>query len=193
MAKLQKISKIALNFLKVFKILAIAVLLLGIAVPVFFLFLPAFDSPTSLLFGDLQLMLSERIHLEVPPLFCVGILLISVLNAVAALRIIFHLQNILKPMTEGRPFHNQIAPSIRKIGWLYMISTFLTQVTSCAVSAFTFQQMHIQELLQNGSISGASLDLQFNCNFLVTFGILLLLSYVFEYGQELQKLSDETV
>ena len=193
MAKLQKISKIALNFLKVFKILAILILILGIAVPIFFLLLPEFDSPTSLLFGDLQLMLSQRVHLEIPPLFCISILLVSVLDAAAAIRIIFHLQNILKPMAEGRPFQAQIAPSIRKIGWLYMISDFLTQVTGCAVSAFTFRQLGISQLLVNSSISGVSLDLQFHCNFLVVFGILLLLSYVFEYGQELQQLSDETI
>ena len=193
MAKLQKISKIALNFLKVFKILALFVLLLGIAVPVFFLILPQFDSPTSLIFGDLQLFLSERVHLEIPPVFCISILLISVLDAVVVLRIIFHLRQILLPMAEGQPFHAQTAPSIRKIAWLHMITSFLSQVVGCTVSSFTFHQLNVPQLLLNSSISGVKLEPQFNCSFLVTFGILLLLSYVFAYGQELQKLSDETV
>ena len=193
MAKLQKISKIALNFLKVCRVLAILVLLLGIAVPIFFLFLPSFDSPTSLIFGDLQLMLAESVHLEIPPVFCIAILLISILNAAAALRILFHLKNILTPMAEGRPFQDQVAPSIRKIAWLHMINSFLTQVTGIAVSRFTFRALNGGELLKNTSIAGASLEPEFNCSFLIAFGILLLLGYVFEYGQELQKLSDETV
>ena len=193
MAKLQKISKIALNFLKVFKILTILVLILSMAVPVFFLFVPEFDSSTSLLIGDLQLMLSQRVHLDIPPLFCISILLVSILNALVVLRIIFHLKQILLPMTEGRPFHDQIAPSIRKMAWLHMMTDFLTQGIGCAVSSFTFHQMNVSRMLLNSSISGASLDLQFDGSFLITFGILLLLSYVFEYGRELQKLSDETV
>lgn len=193
MAKLQKISKIALNFLKVCKVFTILTLILGIAVPIFFLFLPAFDSPTSILFGNLQLMLAERVHLEMPPVFCIAILLISILNAAAVLRILFHLKNILTPMAEGRPFHDQVAPSIRKIAWLHMMNAFLTQATGIAVSGFTFRAIHAGELLKNASITAASLEPEFNCNFLIAFGILLLLSYVFEYGQELQKLSDETV
>ena len=193
MEKLQKISKIALNFLKIGKFFTIAMLLLGAAVPVFFLFVPEFESPTSLLFGDLELILSQRVPLQIPPVFCITILIIAVLNLLVALRIIFHLQTILKPMAEGQPFHDRIAPAIRKIAWLHMIDAFLSQCIGCAMSSFTFRLLNISQLLVNEAISGASLDLQFDGSFLITFGILLLLSYVFEYGQQLQKLSDETV
>ena len=187
MAKLQKISKIALNFLKVFKILAIVILILGIIAPVLLLQAPQMSSFASLQFGDLQLPLAENTKLQVPKVLSFSLLLAYVLSAAAAIWIISLLQKILKPMAEGQPFHTETAPAIRKIAWLHMISALLTQAIGCAVSVFTFQQ------LEKASISGASLNLQFNLNFLVTFSILFLLSYVFEYGQELQKLSDETV
>ena len=193
MAKLQKISKVALTFLNVGKIMVIFMLILGVAAPLFFLFVPEFESPTALLIGDLELTLSQQVPLQIPPLFCIIVLFIAVLDLLVGLRIIFHLQTILKPMAAGQPFHDQIAPAIRKIAWLHMISAFLTQVTSCTVASFTFRLLNVSELLVNEAISGAALDVQFDGSFIITFGILLLLSYVFEYGQQLQKLSDETV
>ena len=191
MAKLQKISRIALSFLKIFKIFAILILILGIIASVLILLSPEMSSsmglhimssPTGLHLGDL-----EPAQMQIPRAAGFALLLSDLLTAVVGIRVISLLQKILNPMAEGRPFDHQIAPTIRKIGWLYMIAAVLTQFTNGAASVLTFLQ------LQNAAVSEAALNLQINLNFLVTFGILMLLSYVFEYGQELQKLSDETV
>lgn len=191
MEKLQKISRIALNILNIFKIFVILILVLGIAASLLFLLVPEMSSsmglhimssPTGIHLGDLA-----PAEMQIPRAAGFALLLSDLLAAVVGIWIISLLQKILKPMTEGRPFDHQIAPTIRKIGWLYMAAAVLKQVTDGAASALTFLQ------LQNAAVSGATLNLQINLNFLVTFGILMLLSYVFEYGQELQKLSDETV
>jgi hypothetical protein len=42
-------------------------------------------------------------------------------------------------------------------------------------------------------VSHIGMNIEPDLSFLLTFGILRLLSYVFSYGEELQKLSDETV
>lgn len=59
-------------------------LLLSMAVPIFSLFVPEFDSPTSLLFGNLRLILSQHVHLKVPPVLYLSVLFVSILNTAAA-------------------------------------------------------------------------------------------------------------
>ena len=181
------------NLMKIIKIIAILVLILGMSVPALFLFVPEMASHTGLHFGNLEFTFVESVHLQIPRTFSFALFFAGALSAAAGIRVISLLQKIFQPMAEGQPFHDQIAPSIRKIAWLHMIFAFLNQIISSVVSVLTFHALNMETLLRSPSVAAVGLDLEFNCNFLLTFGLLLLLSYVFEYGQELQKLSDETV
>ena len=48
-------------------------------------------------------------------------------------------------------------------------------------------------LLLSEKISHVEFMFVFDLSFLVVYGVLLLLSYIFRYGEELQQLSDETL
>jgi hypothetical protein len=48
-------------------------------------------------------------------------------------------------------------------------------------------------LLNHDVVSGYSYNGTFDCSFIIAAVILFLLSYIFQYGEELQRESDETL
>lgn len=100
---------------------------------------------------------------------------------------------ILAPMKDGKPFHNAVSTNLKNlancvcslgIGWnlLEIISNILL------VKAY---DLHL--LLLSEKIPHVEFSYNFDCSFLVIYAVLLLLSYIFRYGEELQQLSDETL
>ena len=100
---------------------------------------------------------------------------------------------ILAPMKDGKPFDRAISQNLRKLGWLSLILGVVVNVME-AVSLFTMAAMHkIETLLISEKITHVDVNVGFDLSFLIIPAVLFLLAYVFRYGEELQKLSDETV
>ena len=51
----------------------------------------------------------------------------------------------------------------------------------------------LDRLVAGGQIRSVTANYTFDLSFLVVFFVLLLMSYIFRYGAELQQLSDETL
>ena len=192
MEKMQKFSKIALNVIKVLMVLDLIALALVLAVSIFFLALSPSALPlTSLDFGSLQVILSAEGGV---PSRTFLLLFLSVgLTGSLGFVILLLLKKILQPMTQGRPFAGQVAPSIRKIGWCYLASDFLRQVITQGMGAVAFRQLQQLDILALPEIARIEYTAEFDLRGLFVFGIILLLSYEFQYGQQLQQLSDDTI
>ena len=104
-----------------------------------------------------------------------------------------YIREILHPMTEEKPFDSIVSTNLKKlaklsihVGILYNIMILFDQIMT--VFVYDLPGLLISEKVTH--VGGMfSVDL----TFLVYWAILLLLSYVFRYGEQLQQLSDETL
>jgi len=64
------------------------------------------------------------------------------------------------------------------------------QIVSTAMMVVGFD---LENLLINDKITHITINATLDATFLLTGALLLLLSYIFQYGQQLQQLSDETL
>jgi hypothetical protein len=99
------------------------------------------------------------------------------------------LLRVIAPMKEGRPFEAGISNQIRKLALITLVGGAITETVTVfasrtAMNAYDFAALLNSEYSYNGT---------FDLSFLVGAVVLLLLSYVFRYGEELQRESDETL
>ncbi|MBQ8641785.1 MAG: DUF2975 domain-containing protein [Clostridia bacterium] len=122
-----------------------------------------------------------------------------VLYAVCTVGVWYILQlfrRILAPIREGDPFSGTVSRDIRKIGWT-VVGLGVTSNLINLLEAIGEWIMIVPELADGslGSylIHSVTFKYTFEAGFLVVFVILMLVAWIFEYGAELQKLSDETL
>ena len=103
------------------------------------------------------------------------------------------LRRILTPMAESRPFDSAVSVNLRSLGWLSLIGIACSYVLSTVLAILELRLFDYSELFREGMVTGYTLESQFELTYLLFPVLLFLLSYVFRYGEELQKLSDETL
>ncbi len=105
------------------------------------------------------------------------------------------IRGMLAPMTEGEPFRSVVARNLKKLAWLSIVYTavrfFLDGLESFLFGHFFGDT--VAKLIEGSGITHISYDIESDMSFLLVAGVLFLLSYVFRYAEELQKLSDETL
>ena len=104
-----------------------------------------------------------------------------------------YIREILQPMKEEKPFDSIVSTNLRKLarlsihlGILYNIILLIDQI----MTVFVFD---LPGLLVGEKITHAGGMFRVDPSFLIYWAALLLLSYVFRYGEQLQQLSDETL
>nr|MBQ8244384.1 hypothetical protein [Oscillospiraceae bacterium] len=104
-----------------------------------------------------------------------------------------YVREILKPMTEEKPFDSIVSTNLKKLarlsinlGILYNIIILSEQI----ISVFVYD---LPNLLISDKITHVGGMFTVDLSFLICWAVLLLLSYIFRYGEELQQLSDETL
>lgn len=102
-------------------------------------------------------------------------------------------RKILKPMKEGLPFDESISKNLKNLGTLTLIGGGLWSITKLVIDTTTFKAYHISELFRPEIVTSVELSASLDTTFLLIAAVFFLLSYIFQYGAELQKLSDETL
>ena len=146
-------------------------------------------------FGNISITLAEAYTPENNKILLYS-WIITVLAACGALISYLGLRcirRILTPMIEGKPFHQNISRELRKLSFLCLAFGILQNITSAAATVTGLYAFHLHRLLESGVIQSVNANLQFDLTFLIAFFLLLLMSYIFAYGAELQTLSDETL
>lgn len=111
----------------------------------------------------------------------------------AALWFGLHLvRRMLQPMTEGCPFHADTARQIKKLAILSLVMGIVDNLAESVEAMAVLHTLDLAQLL-NGAVESLTINHTFELGFIVVFFLLLLLSYLFSYGAELQQLSDETL
>lgn len=101
-------------------------------------------------------------------------------------------RDILRPMTDGRPFHRDAARSIKKLGWMSLVLGILGNIGSAVETTVALRHFGIDEII-GGAVKSVTANYTFDLTFVLVFLVLMLMSYIFSYGAQLQELSDETL
>ena len=104
-----------------------------------------------------------------------------------------YIREILKPMTENQPFDSTVSENLKKLARLSIELGILWNIIILAEQIIAFFVYDLPSLLISEKITHVGGMFNIDLTFLVYWAILLLLSYVFHYGQQLQQLSDETL
>jgi len=104
-----------------------------------------------------------------------------------------YIREILQPMTEGKPFDSIVSANLKKLAKLSVVIGILVNVILLSEQIMTVFVYGLPELLIGEKITHVGGMFKIDLTFLIYWAILMLLSYVFRYGQELQQLSDETL
>ena len=103
------------------------------------------------------------------------------------------LRKILRTMAAGTPFASGVSGEIRRLAFLSLGLGAVQNGIGLIEDWSLPRVFDIERLLENSAFRSVTVNYTFQADFVVVFLVLLLLSCVFRYGAELQKLSDETV
>ena len=120
-------------------------------------------------------------------------LAVSTLLLLDGRRGIGYIRNILQPMTEEKPFDSSASMNLKKLAKLSIRIGVLWNIIILSETIVMVFVYDLPGLLLSEKISHIGSTFQVDLSFLIYWAILTLLSYVFQYGQQLQQLSDETL
>lgn len=153
-------------------------------------------SETSVSLGNVVIELNEA----AAPLGTIRVSQLQMILAAAILMIgvLFYgigvLKKILDPMREGRPFDTDVADYIRRLGFVTLAGGLIAQGVQLLTSVVLAKNMDLlMSLFKEETVKHVTVNSSFSLDFVFAALILFLLSYVFRYGEELQKESDETL
>ena len=121
------------------------------------------------------------------------VVLLAFVGLVVGYLILRVLERILQPMSQGQPFSENVALDIKKLAWISLIGGFVLEVAKIVGIALTFGRQDLMVYFNPAMVSKVELKYTLNVWFIWLFALLMLMSYVFDYGRQLQQLSDETL
>ena len=104
-----------------------------------------------------------------------------------------YVREILSPMKEEKPFASIVSTNLKKLATLSIRLGILANIIMLSEQIMTVFVYDIPALLISENITHVGGMFHVDLTFLILWACLLLLSYVFRYGEELQQLSDETL
>lgn len=102
-------------------------------------------------------------------------------------------REILKPMTQGEPFHSTVSTNLKKLAKYSLISGLTANLIKILNATLAVASYDLTSVLLSDKITHIGFNVPFDADFLVVGAVLLLASYIFRYGEQLQQLSDETL
>ena len=103
------------------------------------------------------------------------------------------LHKIFAPMAEAKPFDGSVSANLKKLGWLSLIAVVAYFMLGGLAAMLVLRMYDLHQLFAADLVTNVSLLHSTNFSMLLIPAMVFLLSYVFKYGEELQKQSDETL
>ena len=103
------------------------------------------------------------------------------------------IREILRPMTEEKPFDSIVSTNLKKLAKLSIRLGILYNIIILSEQIMTVFVFDLPSLLIGEKITHVGGMFSVDLTFLIYWAVLLLLSYIFRYGEQLQQLSDETL
>lgn len=104
-----------------------------------------------------------------------------------------YIREILQPMKEEKPFTSIVSTNLKKLAHLSINLGILWNIIILAEQIMVVFVYDLPGLLISEKITHVGGMFNVDLTFLIYWAILMLLSYVFGYGEQLQQLDDETL
>lgn len=108
-------------------------------------------------------------------------------------QIVLSISAILDPISNGQPFSDAVSTNLKKLAILTIALGVAINLIAIAELIFATFVYDLPGLLISEKITHIDINYTIDISFLAVSVVLLLLSYVFHYGAQLQQLSDETL
>ena len=200
MKKMSEYARKLDDLLKLFVKLVIIFATVGIVIMGAFAFIPALTDQITgtwtLELGDVKLTLAEAITDNTAFLHSQAVAIILQLAVSAG--ILWYgcvvLRKILTSIGNEQPFDGTVSGNVSKLGKVLVVASVANNVAECIGKALIYHACNINELLQSDMIVGVTTEFTLvDAELMFTGALVILLSYVFKYGEELQKQADETL
>lgn len=128
------------------------------------------------------------------PAAVVSVIAVCAIAALMALACEAHiLHRVLSPMREGRPFDGRISKNLRTLGWVSLVQAVIFSVVSSVGNYVIFTSLDLMALFNRELVTDYTVNIHFEAGYLLIPAAFFLLSWIFRYGEELQRQSDETL
>ena len=104
-----------------------------------------------------------------------------------------YIRQILQPMIEEKPFTAIVSTNLKKLAGLSINLGILFNIIILSDQIMSVFVYDLPGLLISEKITHVAGMFNVDLSFLIYWAILMLLSYVFRYGEQLQQLDDETL
>lgn len=104
-----------------------------------------------------------------------------------------YIREILQPMKDEKPFTSIVSTNLKKLAHLSINLGILWNIIILAEQIMMIFVYDLPGLLISEKITHVGGMFNVDLTFLIYWAILMLLSYVFGYGEQLQQLDDETL
>jgi hypothetical protein len=103
------------------------------------------------------------------------------------------LLRVIAPMKEGRPFDTGVSSQIRKLAWVVLVGGAVSEAASYVARYVEIRAFDVTAMFNYSVVTGYTYNGVFDTSFVASAVVLFLLSYIFRYGEGLQRESDETL
>jgi len=200
MEKLMKTSKTVDTILKVvYKILQVGGIIIFVGVGICLIAGALGQLPpaelTSVSFGDVELIFAEPQIVDNSFMVIeMGTTLVMALLAIAVTCYLIRvLRKVLVPMIAGQPFDGTVSTNIKKLGITIIVSGIIIDLIEVIGSNLAFYMYDISELFLSENIGRVMINGEIGLGNVLVGVLVIMLSYVFRYGEQLQQQADETL
>lgn len=120
-------------------------------------------------------------------------LVIAAISCFIFYYIMKYLRAVLSFAKEGRPFEKDAAANFRRLGMLSLAGGLAAELFKWGQQLLLLKAYPLEEIFASPAITGIEVNFIMDMGFVVMALVFFLLSWIFAYGYELQKQSDETL
>ncbi len=200
MEKLMKTSKTVDTILKVvYRILMVSGIIIFVGVGICLIAEMLGKLPQAELsgvsFGDVKLEFKEPQLVDNTFMAIeMGTTMVMALIAIAVTcYLIKVLRKVLAPMIAGQPFGGTVSGNIKKLGIVWIVGGIIIDIIETIGTNLAFYMYDVASLFLSRDVGSVTVSHDFSLGNILIGVLVIMLSYVFRYGEELQKQADETL
>ena len=145
--------------------------------------------------GFVEFQLSADFQVITPAVksFTVISLVIAAVSCFIFYFIMKYLRAVLSSVKDGRPFEKAVCDSFRKLGILTLAGGLVSELFQWVQQLLLLRAYPMDEIFASPAITGMEINFIMDPGFILISLVFFLLSWIFSYGSELQRQSDETL
>lgn len=135
---------------------------------------------------------SDNVMNKNPRLFLIYAAFLIMIPAAFTALICRELKKVVSPIKEGRPFTHEVSAGMKHIAVIYFTGEIIGAMAKGIIGTLIYRTFDLGANMTNSFIKAAELNIHDNVDIMVPI-LLLVISWIIKYGENLQKLEDETI